>query len=82
MKLKSEITIHELGNKHIVTLGNCAVRCNDTAKLIILYLNEGYQVSDIIKRLEHRFDISEQQAQTDIESVINTLRALNAIEET
>ena len=60
---------------------NGIVKCNKTTAYIIELLREDVTRDDIVRKMLERYDASEQLVCEDVDSVLASLRSINAIDE-
>lgn len=86
MKLKDKFVMHELGNGHVMTAkdGNrlsSVIHPNDTAAAILSALKEDTTVEAIIDMMDKEYDAPRETIEKDVETIIEKLRGIDAIEE-
>ena len=89
MKLKSEYVVYDsmAGEKISVATGkemdnfNGLLRANETAGLILEYLQEETTEEAIVAKLLDRYDATEEDVKAGVAQVLETLRKIKALEE-
>lgn len=86
MRLKDGFITHEGVDEHItVPAGGLSfsgmVRSNKTAGFIVECLKEDVTEEEIVERMLAKYDASKEQITGDVETVIDKLRSIGAIEE-
>ena len=86
MKLKKEIvTIVDNGESMTVStdtkLFSGIIKGNDTATFLLKCLEEDVSMEDLVKKICDEYEADPDVVKTDIETIIDRLRSINAIEE-
>lgn len=86
MKLKEGFVVHNVaGDQYLVTAGNVdfrgIVRSNPTAAYIIDHLKEDTSIERIVDDMCEKYNADKETIETDVESIIESLRGIGAIEE-
>ena len=86
MKLKDGFVTHEMGDQQVmVTVGDTAfnglVRSNKTAAFIVDCLKEETTKEKIADAMEAKYDASRDLLERDVESVLEQLRSIGALDE-
>jgi len=85
MKLKSSFVIHKTDDSYLmVSVGkdfNGMIRSNPTGGAMIDLLKEGLSREQIVERITAQYDVDPQTVSRDLDTVIETLRSIGAIDE-
>ena len=86
MKLGKDFVTQEFnGVTMLIGMGksdfNGIVKCNKTTAYIIELLREDTTRDEIVRKMLERYDASEQVVCEDVDSVLASLRSINAIDE-
>ena len=85
MKLKKTFVTHTVGGQKVLVSAdssfNGMVRCNGTGGEIIELLKEETTAQRIVDAMLERYEASREVIEEDVNSVIEQLRSIGAIEE-
>lgn len=86
MKLKSDFITHMTGEEQVMVSVNSKgfhglVRSNKTAAAIIDLLKREMTRVQIITEMQKMYDVSEEQITGDVDSVLENLRKIGALDE-
>lgn len=86
MKLKKDFVTQDFnGVTMLIGIGesdfNGIVKCNKTTAYILELLRDDITRDGIIEKMLERYDASEQIIAEDVDSVLASLRSVNAVEE-
>ena len=86
MKLNKGFILHDDGNeKLLVSTGmtkfSGLVRCNATAGFIISCLEHDVTETEIIRRMQEKFDGKTEDMQQDVKKILSQLRKIGALDE-
>lgn len=86
MKINNKFLTHDDGeNKLLVSTGatnfSGLVRGNPTAGFIIECLENDTTESEIVKKMQQKWNVSEDIARQDVQKIVNQLRSIGAIDE-
>ena len=81
MKLCNQIVVQELGDTFIVYDNNKSIlhEFNEVGYLIIKYIEKGYKKNKIVEEIVREFDISKNQALSDLEDFLVELEKKDLI---
>lgn len=86
MKLKTEFVTKNMGDTQVmVAVGGSSftgvVRSNKTAAFIVDLLKEEITREQIVARMLDKYDASEEQISADVDSILEKLRGIGALDE-
>lgn len=89
MKLKEDYILYTASEDEVIAVAtgkeaekfNGLLRANKTAGAIMEYLKEDISMDDLIEKMTERFDASKEEIQEDVNTILEKLRSIGALEE-
>ncbi len=75
MKLKQDLTIHDMGDEFVVISSNPEsfsgmMKLNKTGAFIFEKLQENLSKEEIVKKLQEKYEVEEKTAASDLEDIL------------